>query len=399
MNGRKAVAPPTNWKFILGVAGSALILGIVFLKFFLLPWQQNKKAIDRAEEEFDQKSRDYRTFMKEKQRLETARLLGLPRLPNLEESSSKYTQYLKKLMKECGFPDANVDIKPTGNEEKPKSQSNQGAKKKPLHIILAFQVEAKGDWTSLTKMLEKFQRTPLLHRLRTLTVTPEKTGGGKKSPRLTINMNVEALVVNQNDKRPVNLWGVDPKLVFVDSALALWQKPVGLAWAGVLRGQALLFPEMPKRRYADLAWVNPFVGGKPRDPEEEKYLVNKKEEKKKGSPKRSEYRLVLTNPSHQRAILHSPEKDIAVKLAGPLDPSIVLTGGAAAGIVHQEEFSIFDGIDTVKGTVQRIDLREVIVEINGEVYSIGFEKTLADYLKTPLNGKDKKKPGLVDDDE
>jgi hypothetical protein len=372
MKGRKLASQPTNWKFILGTTAGALVLGFLFLKFFLLPWQQNKKALDRVEEDYEQQHRAFQTFMKEKQRLESSRLLGLPRLPNLEESSSKYTQYLKKLMTDCGFPDANVDIKPTGNEEKPKSPPAQGAKK-PLHIILAFQVDAKGDWTNLTKMLEKFQRTPLLHRLRNLTVTPDTRGAGKSNPKLAIMMNVEAMVVHKNQQRPVDLWGIDPQLLFVDSALALWQNPAGVAWAGVLRGQALLLPEMPARRYADLAWVNPFVGGKPRNPFVEEKPIAKK------APKRSEFRLAFTNPSAQRALLlsGSTEKNTVVTLAG------------------LETFSVFDGIDTVKGRVLRVDLGEVFVEVGGKIFGIGYEKTFSDYLKTPLTLEEQKQRGLV----
>ena len=395
MNGRKATSQPTNWKFILGSTGGALLLGFLFLKFFLLPWQQNNKVLARAEDDYDQQSSAFRKFMQERQRLESYRLLGLPRLPNLEESSSKYTQYLKKLMTDCGFPDANVDIKPTGNEEKPKAPPSQGTKK-PLHIVLAFQVDAKGDWTNLTKMLEKFQRTPLLHRLRNLTVTPDTRGAGKSNPRLAITMNVEAMVVNKNQQRPTDLWGIDPQLLFLDSALALWQNPTGLAWAGVLRGQALLFPEMPPRRYADLAWVNPFVGGKPRNPFVEEKPIAKKEGK--NPPKRSEFRLAFTNPSAQRAMLlsGSTEKNTVVNLqAGPLNDVAVFASGVPGANARLDRFTVFDGIDEVKGRVVRVDLGEVLVEVGGKIYGIGFEKAFTEYLKQPLTQEEQKQRGLV----
>lgn len=386
MNG-KTSRPPTNWTLILATTGGTILLGFLFLKGFLLPWQKNARDLERLEDEFFTQDREFKTFLKEKSKLESYRLLGLPR--DLEGGSSGYTLYLENLLKDCGM--TGVDIKPSGNEEKPKSQS-AGGKIKPGHITLSFQVDAKGDWFSLTKMLEKFQRTPFLHRLRNLAITPIRAGKKGAQTKLAFTMNIEAMVVHKNERRPDNLWGFDPKVFARDSVLALFGQPSG--WSMLLRGQALIIPELPKRRYSDLGWVNPFVGGKPKSPYEE--VVKKKEEKKTPPPKRFEYRLVLTNPSHQRAILHSPEKDIAVKLAGPLDSSLVVVGGSGCGILHLEAFTIFDGIDTVAGTVLRVDLREVYVQIGGEVYGIGFEKALADYLKTPLTRAEQKKRGLVE---
>jgi hypothetical protein len=393
MNG-KSTRPPTNWTLILATTGGVLVLGFLFLKGFLLPWQKNARDLDRLEDELYTQDREFKTFMKEKNKLETYRLLGLPR--DLEGGSSQYAEYLYNLLKnECKM--TGVDIKPSGNEEKPKSQ-NQGGKVKPGHLALGFQVDAQGDWLSLTKMLEKFQRTPFLHRLRNLTITPVR--GGKKGPqtKLSFVMNIEAVVVHKNERRPMDLWGMDPKLLYMDSALALWQLPRGLALAGMLRGQALLFPEMAGRNYENLAWVNPFVGGKPASPYvKEKEVVVKKEDKKKPPVKRSEFRLVLTNPSDQRAILlaGSSEKNTVVTLSGPLEAGIVYLAGAAGCGFRQEKFTVFDGIDTVTGTVLRVDLREVLVEIGGEVYGIGFEKTFADYLKAPLTQEEKTKRGLV----
>ena len=62
---------------------------------------------------------------------------------------------------------------------------------------------------------------------------------------------------------------------------------------------------------------------------------------------------------------------------------------------NQQDFTVFDGIDQVKGKVVRVDLGEVFVEVGGKVYGIGFEKTLMDYLKRPLSVQEQKELGLV----
>jgi len=365
MNGPTS-RPPTNWTFILGTSGGALLLGFLFLKGFLLPWQKNAKDLSRLEDEVIALENDFKVFMRDKKKLESYKLLGLPR--DLERSSSGYNEYLYDLLDHCGF--IGIVIKPTGNEEKPKSQATSGGAKKPGHLTLAFQVDAQGDWVSLTKMLEQFQRTAFLHRLRNLSIGPSSKSAKAK---LSFTMNIETLVVHQNERRPDNLWGFDPKIFAYDSVLALFGQPSG--WAMLLRGQALLIPEAPPRRYSDLAWVNPFVGGKPRDPSEKP--IAKKEGK--NPPKRSEFRLAFTNPSAQRAML----------LSGSTEKNTVVNLQAL------DDFTVFDGIDQVKGRVVRVDLGEVFVEVGGKVYGIGFEKTLMDYLKSPLSVEEQKERGLV----
>jgi len=379
MNGR-APAPPTNWTFILGTAGGALLLGILFLQFFFFPWQKNKRDLGRAMDDFDTQDREFKTFLRDRKKLESYRLLGMPR--NLEGGSSSYTEYLQTLFKESGFS-TRPDIKPSGHEEKPKQ--NPSGTVKPGHLILYFQVDAQGDWLSITKMLEKFRRTPFLHRIRNLTI------GKTQSPtKLSISMNIEAMAVHKNEQRPDNLWGFDPKIFARDTMLALFGQPSG--WAMLMRGQALLIPEMPPRQYADLAWVNPFVGGKPKSPYEP---VIVKKDKSKPPPKRLEFHLALANPSHQRAILvaGSTDKYTVVKLAGPADAITAFAAGV--GCAAPRLFTVFDGIDTVQGYVLRVDLREVYVEVDGEVYALGFEKTFADCLKTPLTSEEQKRLKLV----
>src|ERR1700730_14249624 len=107
MNGQ--TRPPTNWTFILATVGGTLLLGILFLNVFLLPWQKNAKELERMEDEVDAQQREYRTYLKDKKKLESYRLLGLPR--NLEGGSLAYSQYLQTLLDECGFK--GVDIKPS----------------------------------------------------------------------------------------------------------------------------------------------------------------------------------------------------------------------------------------------------------------------------------------------
>src|SRR5262249_16790829 len=150
------------------------------------------------------------------------------------------------------------DITPTGLDVKSQAATPG---KKANHIVLNFLVRAKGDWGGLMNLLEEFQRTPLLHRLRNLSIDQQQSGEKASGDKLAMTLSIEAMVVNRNDQRPDNLWGVDPRVLVLDAILGLNGQPAG--WAMLLRGQALLVPEMPRRRYVELAQVNPFVGAMP----------------------------------------------------------------------------------------------------------------------------------------
>src|SRR5260370_2439120 len=100
MNGPRT-RPATNWTFILTTVGGTLLLGFIFLKGFWFPYQKNLKDLVRLEDELETQEREYKTFMKDKKKLESYKLLGLPR--NLEGGSLSYTEYLQNLLYECQF--------------------------------------------------------------------------------------------------------------------------------------------------------------------------------------------------------------------------------------------------------------------------------------------------------
>src|SRR5262249_12103486 len=246
-------SPQTNWKFILITVGGFVLLAFLFLKMFWFPWQQSQRTLTLLEDDYDRQQRSYLTFMKERKKLTAFRLLGLPK--NLEKGGSDYAHYLQDLLKECGFTVEDVQG-PVGLEARNQAPARG---KKVSHIPLTFLVRAQGDWGALVKLLERFQRTPLLHRLKSWSVDQDPSAKDKNGKKLVVNLTVEALVVNHNDKRPDNLWGIDQRLVAADALLAMQGRPTG--WAMLLRGQALLLPPMPERRYGDVVRVNPFVGG------------------------------------------------------------------------------------------------------------------------------------------
>jgi hypothetical protein len=361
----------TNWKFILITVGSTVGLAFLFLKLFWLPWQESNRRLTNLESEVDNREREFAIFMKERKRLEVFRLLGLPR--NLEKGGSDYARYCQRLLRECGFKIEDFQG-PTGTEARNLAPLKG---KKADHITLTFLVRAQGDWAGLMKMLEKFQRTPLLHRLKSWNLEQESGSKEKSSRKLVVNFTIEALVVNNNKKRPDDLWGVDPRAVGLDAVLALQGGPVG--WAMLLRGQALVVPEMPDRHYADLARANPFAGGR--------FLGWKDIRKRRDNRPpdgRSSVHLTLIDHSAQKALLLAETKSEKFK-------TIKLDTTDA-----HDQFEIWDGKGLMKAKVLRVDPRDIYVRVGKEVYTMHIGQNLAEAMKRPLPAGERIRLGLVD---
>jgi hypothetical protein len=350
-------SPQTNWKFILITVGGFVLLAFLFLKMFWFPWQQSQRALTLLEDDYDRQQRSYLTFMKERKKLTAFRLLGLPK--NLEKGGSDYAHYLQDLLQECGFTVEDVQG-PVGLEARNQAPARG---KKVSHIPLTFLVRAQGDWGALVKLLERFQRTPLLHRLKSWSVDQDPSAKDKNGKKLVVNLTVEALVVNHNDKRPDNLWGIDPRLVAADALLAMQGRPTG--WAMLLRGQALLLPPMPERRYGDVVRVNPFVGGR---------LPEEKEKKRDTRPpdNRSNVYLALTDHAGQKAILLA-----ASKYKGESAIKLTTTAG-------HNEFEVWDGKGLLKARVLRVDPRDVYVQVGKAIYAFHVGQNLAEAMERPL---------------
>jgi hypothetical protein len=364
----------TNWLFILGTTGGALVLGFLFLKGFWFPWQQANRALLQKEEEYDRRHHDYAVFMKERKRLDTARLLGLPR--NLEKGGTDYAGYLQNLLRQCGLTVEDFQG-PNGLDARSQTPA-RGGKVKPGHITLSYLVRATGDWAALTKLLEKFQRTPLLHRIKSWRIERPTAAKGSDSRKLGIALTVEALVVGRNDRRSDDLWGIDSRLAAMDSLLALRRMPAG--WAMLLRGQALLPPPMPARRYADLARVNPFVGGP--TPWDRPPPV-KSPGKIPGDERPNVY-LVFIDIAGQRAILLNETKpDRAVAMHIDL---------AAPG--RRDGFEVWNGKEKIKGKVLRVEPRDIYFQVGRDIYLMHVGDNLAEAMRRPLAPGELRNRGL-----
>jgi len=112
-----------------------------------------------------------------------------------------YDSYLDGVLRKSGFLGPSINITPrTVNR---RVGTNLQAKE-VLFEPLVFGVQARGPYQAVVDMLKSFHTTPLMHQVRTITVSlaPERGGiQGQAKGLLDVTMTVEALVVTGGQDR------------------------------------------------------------------------------------------------------------------------------------------------------------------------------------------------------
>jgi hypothetical protein len=254
---------------------------------------------------------------------------------------------------------------------------------------LTFSVTATGELADLVDFLERFYRTPLLHEIKSMTIrrsvnSPIPVGGpffGPRAPQqrkneLTVNMNIEALVLREADTRKQLLPGVDRHLAGLDVVATLSGGPAGLAllpWAvgptgplgpGVLATSA--------REYASIGGKDIFYGPPAVEQVAENYETTD--------------HVFLTDITHTgtkaEAFLYIRFNNTKTRLR------------ASAGF---DTFRIRNskGETLAQGKVVRIEDRDVIFRSDDKYYSMHVGQNLEEVLKRPLEAIQIKELGLT----
>jgi hypothetical protein len=194
---------------ILALGAVALIVvfggGVLGYQFVLRPLQQKEKAAQTLREEIEKGDTTLMEFTKNRPRLELAKKESLP--ADVELARSKYVEELIRLLRTSDFPDSGQESSAVNSKPPEKIASGPGAKKPPFQR-LQFDVQCHGEETSLIEFLDRFYRTPLLHRIRTLTINKASTA---RAGVLDVTMLIEALIVDGAEKRETLLpAGVEP---------------------------------------------------------------------------------------------------------------------------------------------------------------------------------------------
>ena len=111
-----------------------------------------------------------------------------------------YGRFLFNLLMRSGFAPSTIKVTPAPADRK---GGPILAGKTPAYTKLSFTVQGQAGLDGVVRMVQDFYRTPLLHEVRSLTLS--KGAAAKNDPsgkgNLDVNLTVEALLVTGADKR------------------------------------------------------------------------------------------------------------------------------------------------------------------------------------------------------
>jgi len=272
----------------------------------------------------------------------------------------EYATFLRDLMRNAGLRDANVNPR---TPERSGTPSSTAKKTVPAFERLAFEATRRGDMAAVSKALESFHTTRLLHHIRRLDLGLAKKRLNLPEGTLEVKMTVEALLVNGAE--------MSPKL---EPNKPLPYTPRVLAEA--------------KRDYRHLAARNVFTGIKP------PVQVAAKDDKKPLTEEKKEVlrfvRLTMLYYDNERerwaATLYDQAKE---------DGLINLNTG-----ILGRNFVIKDKYDekTLEGRVVKITDEELIFKSDDQFYRVLLGEFLYPAIRTPLKDSELRKLGLKEDE-
>jgi hypothetical protein len=228
---------------VLLLAAAVLAPAFVIYQFFLAPWQDYQRQIRALEHQLEDKEEEIRSIRRLQPQLRRWQLQSLP--ADLYAARGEYGRYLDQLLRrarvtELSIAPANLVLSAPGRL----------GTKKPVYLPVGYSADFKTTWANLLRLLEDFQKTPLVQKIRDLKVEPVEAG--KAGDLLKVHLAVEALRLEGADAEQPLLVAADGPLVQLDALSPLLGLPTGLALVAQVPS--------PLRDYAVLARWNLFTG-------------------------------------------------------------------------------------------------------------------------------------------
>jgi hypothetical protein len=220
MNRRERILALTVLAVAILVGG-----GVLFKFLFLNTLAAINAQADVAEQELDKKQAelaketlDRQAILRRDPRLAQWQHLSLPEDKNQEQEIKKgrtleevrkrheesvqvsYERFLSDLLMRSGFAPSTIKVSSAPADHK---GGPMLAGKTPAYTKLSFTVVGQAALEGVVRMLQEFHRTPLLHEVRTLTLTSRPSSKSDPSGKgdLDVNLTVEALLVTGAEKR------------------------------------------------------------------------------------------------------------------------------------------------------------------------------------------------------
>jgi hypothetical protein len=394
---------------ILGVflAGGALLL---FWQLILRPLDEYDLTIASLRRDRDAVRQQVSDVLDDKKKVELWQLMSLPATPgkpgDVTLARDEYFKYLRKLLGDSRFAD--ITLTPM---ESNRTLSTQPGKK-PVYIPVDINVRARASLTSLVQMLDEFQRTPLVHKIKTLKIDrPEIASAARKKREdvVTVEMTIEALVVTGAERRPVNLLGIDHRLLAVDALTVLERGPALVALApgmlsptGPLGKRLMALREEASSRKTKNGKKGDAVA--PDDDYEEAMHRNYADIAKKN--------IFQGPPTVEREAPVSTGEEIDVTKFTYLTDITLADWGGEAYIYFRashrkmrlrvspgyRSFGIKDDFDdqfAIKGEVMKIESRDLYFKVGRELYRMHIGQNFAEALRQRVSDAEAKTLGLA----
>lgn len=347
-------------KIVLSLVLVLVGLGFAFVllqTWFLGPLADYNRQITSLEDEIDGKDRQRQSILFGRKLFEEKKKISLP--ASRVKASAEYDRYLVTLLQQSGLTDIGVQGPPPAElkAKQPVIPVAPGAAKKPGHTVLTYQVRAKGNMANVATALESLQRTPVMHRVKGLTIGRQDTSAkDANNNKLVMQMTVEAMIVAGVKAEQ------EPSL-----------KP---------NTKVELPTSTSPRRYADIAYKNIFTGPIPLPPAPVTAPVEELTAEEELIPEH--VRLVSTEPTAQEAWLRTLIFQV---------PEIRIRSKAGSGydtfrIMNEDRSKVL-----VRAVVLRIDQRDVYFQVSedvlkkhiGDVFRLHIGQTIADAMRRPLS--------------
>ncbi len=382
----------------MGLLGVLVLVGGYFalVKPFYLDALRDRDAnIARLKKDIRERYDRMAQIQRDMPKLQRWRQLSLPSVPSDPDLPRReYEKYLYGLLLDSGFVATGVRVAAESPDVNSSPKLGLGTKKEPIYTLLPFKIVAHGDLSNLVEMMERFYRTGMLHRIKTLAIRRPltTTGPQQRTGELDFEMTVEAVIINGANNRSYLLPNISRSLLTLDVVTGLWggvgqvglatPSPPGLTlvpwavWAAGPTGvQGPRILAQQTRQYASIAAKNIFTAPAPvfvrerQDAEVTQFV-------KLNSISRDERR--------SEACLYDVYNNRNTRLR------------AEAGF---NRFRVMDneGETVVGGTVIRIDERDLIFRVEENYYSIHVGQSLQDALdpKNRLSAERLKELGIA----
>lgn len=344
---------------VLGIL--ALGIGIVLVKTsFVDPISEYNNKISSLEDKKDQVWQQINLIEAGRKDLEKAKRMSLP--AQQVKAAASYDQYLVDLLRESGLTEVFVQGPPPADPKSaPTVPTAVTAPKKAGHTILNYTVRAKGSLAAVVTALENLQRTPIMHRVRGLSLGRQDNNSSKEANtgKLLVQMTIEAMIVAG---------------VKADQEAKL--KP---------NADAKLPTESYPRKYTDIARKNIFIGPVPLPPQPPVVDLTEPTAEEKIIPEF--VRLTHTDALAQEAFLRTlifqmPETRLRSKPGSGYDWFT---------IKNEERTK-----DLVRARVLRIDERDVYFQVKDDVYGVHVGQNIWQAMRRPLSDEELENLELTD---